>query len=641
MGASLKQSHFAVAVAVFLVAAAAFLWALPLPLPVHDNTVRDLLLAQECLRGDGCPLEGQSAAFGGLYQGGMWKLVLAALQALGLGPDGAARLIALLAALAVVVTFLVGRSLMGETAGLVAAALLILGLGLNPTVLNILWNPSLLPLPTALLLACGIGAARTRSTGAWLGLGLATSLTLQSHVIALVWLPAILVLAHHRPPARRLAAWGGGAALFLGSLAAFSLHALIRSGQGLAAYLASGGGPDTPGAGDGAWFSALFGVALVPGGLLWRFSGRLDEPRRAAVRSLVLLVVGSLGLLLAGALITGWRFVPQYPVAFLPGLALLLGGAAGLAAVRPSLVHSGSPSARRALTGLAVLLLLVAALVTATRKKVPAITRHTYRDAQIVAEILPELGLETLAEARLRLRSPQRFFLLSALELHLPPGDREAAAAGLHKDPTLLFLIPSSTAPPTAPPSSWRVVPSARAGQWLYLVPRTPVLCWEGARATVLSGVARGGAVTRNLSGASDQTCARPGYPAGTGMCAVEPLRSMRVSVPLCNPTTAPGNASAGLGAAGDAPTLPARLRPHLAAPAPGDSVQVTAATGVSLDRELPAREVILDTGAPAGAVEFTWDFAPPGRMDLLALPLVLELSTDDALLARVVEGMD
>ncbi|MCA9691575.1 MAG: hypothetical protein KC636_18365 [Myxococcales bacterium] len=279
------------------------------PPSLHEDTLRDLLLARDCLAGRGCL--GASTSFPGLRQHGLWVRFLAALTGGGLDVAAIHLVISIANGLAAAVVLRLAAPLVAASTAF-AAALASAALFALACDAPVLWNPSLAPLSQAVLYAGLLGLARA---GGWphaalAGLGVA--LVTEVHVAGALTLAllVIVVVAYARRPALALAV---GLAVF------FAVEALA-SREPIAQNL---GAPVIVRVLLPLWAAGLTWCGLWAGWLR-RFG---DEPR---ARAIVVLVV-SLGVAtaapLAGAVATGHFLDARY---FLAGVipAALLGAVA-------------------------------------------------------------------------------------------------------------------------------------------------------------------------------------------------------------------------------------------------------------------------------------------------------------------------
>ncbi len=182
------------------------------PAPLQSDTCLDLALARDCVDGAGCPRQGEGSSFRDYRHGAGWPTLLAGEMSLGLGATGFQVGMVLLHGLALGLFLWTLLPRLPRHLALCGAALFgaaTLTWSEYPT----LWNPVLLPVGTATLLAGLVGVLRTGRSrfGALALVGLAVSL--EAHLMAVLLVPPtlfVLALADRRP------AWMlglGGAAL--------------------------------------------------------------------------------------------------------------------------------------------------------------------------------------------------------------------------------------------------------------------------------------------------------------------------------------------------------------------------------------------------------------------------------------------
>ncbi len=509
-----------------LVSLVTFWSRLPPSLGIHDNTVADLLQARHCIDDGVCASAGQRSTFGGLRQGGVWPAFLVLCVRGGLDIDGVARLVVLLAALAVALLTFAASARRQYAVGILAGTCFMAGLVVVRTVMDIQWNPSLLPLPMTLfmvLLAAGFARGHW---ALWAGAALVGALAAQIHLLALLPLAVAVLVGFFFPPARKGLAAGVGLLLVTASLLLFSWDALTLGWQAVASGLA--GGSETAFHQQMGPMVVLLLVSVAGAWVSWR------EWRVPGTLSLLTLYVSGCAVaLLALSVGGGIALVPHYLVPFLPGMAWTLAVAAGSlaagVATRPVLVPG------------ALVLALATGIVLVTTQSVESATEHSFADAREVAAALRADGVRDLATAACQVRAAQRFHLLAGLSVEMPVGDPLVPCA--RRTPPLLVLH-TPRAPDRPLPKGWRVVPSG-AG-WLVILPRVERLDWAGGW--------RLGAHGRVPVGPGlDPACTEPGMPAARGMCGTDlgvPV-SWRIPVSASNPNALTVHAVSGAGRPG------------------------------------------------------------------------------------------
>ena len=263
-------------------AACGILVGLAGPFSVHPDTLQDLLAAKDCAELGACAARGSVSRAGGLVNGAAFVHLLALGLPLGVGALWLAAW--LLQGLAVGV--LASRSL---TAPALLLALLV-ALQAEPA----LWNPTLLPLPTALLT---VALLRARGHAAAAAIGLLLWASVEAYTAALALMPAAAaVLALRSVPRAGVALAVCGAAMLLGSPAALGSAAT----------------------GVGAAVVASLPFAVVAP---WLLRERL---RRVATDAHLLAVLVALPVLASAGMASAGLFEPRYLLPAAPAAAMLL-----------------------------------------------------------------------------------------------------------------------------------------------------------------------------------------------------------------------------------------------------------------------------------------------------------------------------
>ncbi len=310
--------------AVVLAATWAVLWLGHPPAFLHSDTHEDLLLARACIEDGRCATAGASTTMPGVEQGALWISLLAVWRAAGLSIAAIQALVFLLAAVSVALLFAYLRPrsprLAWATAALTALAWLYGGS------LSVLWNPSLTPLPAALLFVVGLDHAERGRWWGPLSLGLALGLTVETHPVAVLLAPGALVLAGASCRSRL---WAFLAPVVAAALA-FGLYAGISPAAALANARAAVGAA---------------GVLLPVGALVLVGTAGLSQPwlRRASESRRTLIAAAALALPVLVA-VAARRIVsdqaplgPRYVAPAIAPLAYLIGrGADRLLARRPA-----------------------------------------------------------------------------------------------------------------------------------------------------------------------------------------------------------------------------------------------------------------------------------------------------------------
>lgn len=444
------------------IAFAILVTAAPDHLVVNGDTVRDLTQARTCAEGE-CALAGSGTSGGGLRQGGLWIIHLAALDRAGVAPDGALRLSLALAALSLGLLAVVVAARFGPAAGLLSATFGAAFLAVGGDVAGMLWNPTLLATFGTALCAALLLAAANRAPAAWLATALAFALALQSHVFSAFLAPglaaAYVVCRPRRPVATGLAAAGIGAA----SLASLSLES-VRSALDSASL--SSGALQTPPAPAPVFVPLLVLAALAAATALWIVARRLPPPARSAARALALTTGLHVGVVAAAIAWFGWPLEDRYLLPAAPGLGVSVALLATLGAARALRPLAPRPRAALGLAGLTAAVVAALALAHLGRP-LPVARALRFVDLAPVAAGLRALGISSCEDAVARLRGPAAFDILTALPLALPPAAPAAAAAPASD------AAPSETPPGEAAPPAGGAAPAAPAPEiYAFLVPQ-------------------------------------------------------------------------------------------------------------------------------------------------------------------------
>jgi hypothetical protein len=162
--------------------------------PAHLDTARDLLIARDCVERGECLRQGAFSSFGGLEQGAAWVHVLEMSMRAHVRVRNVEHLVWLLAALAVGVaaTSTLARASPSRMGIAAAAALLFIA---KTTGWPTLWNPSLLPLPTAAFFAFLDRDDESRAPHLIALASLAWGVAVDAHIVAVLLLPGLLAAA--------------------------------------------------------------------------------------------------------------------------------------------------------------------------------------------------------------------------------------------------------------------------------------------------------------------------------------------------------------------------------------------------------------------------------------------------------------
>ena len=214
----------------------------------------DMLVVRALLQDGVVPLLGPPTSIGDFHHGALYYYLLApsAVPSGGDSPLSVVAFIALAGIAAVGVTWWFARSIGGPLAGFAAGLLMAVSIAAIDES-TFLWNPNLIQLSSAVALAAAWRAWSTERARWWLLAAAATAVTIQLHVLALVFVPiiaALLVADMRRVPAgsERRRALVGVAAAGVGILAisylplvANELTTDFSEAQAVGDYLFGGG----------------------------------------------------------------------------------------------------------------------------------------------------------------------------------------------------------------------------------------------------------------------------------------------------------------------------------------------------------------------------------------------------------------
>jgi hypothetical protein len=155
----------------------------------------DMLVVRALLQDGVLPLLGPPTSIGDFHHGALYYYLLApsALPSGGDSPLSVVAFIALAGIAAVGVTWWLARSIGGRLAGFAAGLLMAVSIAAIDES-TFLWNPNLIQLSSAVALAAAWRAWSTRRARWWLLAAAATAVTIQLHVLALVFVPIVAVL---------------------------------------------------------------------------------------------------------------------------------------------------------------------------------------------------------------------------------------------------------------------------------------------------------------------------------------------------------------------------------------------------------------------------------------------------------------
>ena len=155
----------------------------------------DMLVVRALLRDGVVPLLGPPTSIGDFHHGALYYYLLApaAIPSGGDSPLPVVAFIALAGIAAVGVTWWLARSIGGPLAGFAAGLLMAVSIAAIDES-TFLWNPNLIQLSSAIALAAAWRAWSTGRARWWLLAGAATAVTIQLHVLALVFVPIVAAL---------------------------------------------------------------------------------------------------------------------------------------------------------------------------------------------------------------------------------------------------------------------------------------------------------------------------------------------------------------------------------------------------------------------------------------------------------------
>ena len=155
----------------------------------------DMLVVRALLQDGVLPLLGPPTSIGDFHHGSLYYYLLApsALPSGGDSPLGVVAFIALAGIAAVGVTWWLARSIGGPLAGFAAGLLMAVSIAAIDES-TFLWNPNLIQLSSAVALAAAWCAWSTGRARWWLLAAAATAVTIQLHVLALVFVPVVAAL---------------------------------------------------------------------------------------------------------------------------------------------------------------------------------------------------------------------------------------------------------------------------------------------------------------------------------------------------------------------------------------------------------------------------------------------------------------
>ncbi len=391
--------------------------------PLHPDTVRDMLYARDCVDARACHALGPPASFAGLTHGTSWLRLLEFVGRRGFGPDGARTAVDLLATLAAGVVFLAARR--RAATGLAAlAGVAFVVTSAQASGRPLLWNPSALSLPTAIFFALASSAAATGATATWVAAAAALAFSVDLHVASGALIPpfvAALVAWSHTP--RR--AIPLAVVSLLGTLALLSHVTLARN---LAV------------AGRHWEFLLALALSIAVGAAARRRALALAEGPRVALALTTLVVPFALALALASA--PSRPFANRYLLPMLPGLALLVAIALDAFAARVAAI-TRRPAAQ---SPIAWALAAATIAVVLTRPGAPVPRGWQLGELRPLATHLDARGWRW-PDLYVHLQGPGNWALLSGLGVF----QRDVRTSG-RDDDVVIVRAPRASLPPSIPP---------------------------------------------------------------------------------------------------------------------------------------------------------------------------------------------
>ncbi len=267
----------------------------------------DMLMLRALVRDGVVPLLGPPTSIGDVHHGAVYYYLLspAAFLTGGDSPLAVVALIAIAGIAAVLVTWWLARSIGGPVAGVVAG----LAMAVSTSAVDestFIWNPNLIALSSAVVLAGAWRAWTTRDPRWWLLAGVGTAVTMQCHVLGVTMLPIVgaLLVADARSRAdgaerRRVLRFGFGAlAIVVLAFVPLAIHELTTNFSEINAalvYIRSGGDPTT--LGPLARF-VVIGARVVS----WPLTGLFTDAALAGLLATVVVIAIVIGLARLGAL---------------------------------------------------------------------------------------------------------------------------------------------------------------------------------------------------------------------------------------------------------------------------------------------------------------------------------------------------
>lgn len=473
---------------VFGTVATALFLCQPPETQIHSDTIRDWSTARLFVDGSQPLAVGPTASFPGMRQGGAWYLHVRMMQALGVPLLLLPVFSVLLAALASTIVFIGASHIGGRGAGLIAALIMAVPLVLDPSRVYLQWNPTLVPLPAAILVLAVVGAVRDGAAIHYVVAACALSFLGSLHGANYVLLLPALVVFVISPPRRRPAiVLLFSALLFLASQVCLSLDALLYNLETVLGSFDSQvfeGAPTLDSFSKRSW---IFPIVTAAAWWAIRKDFRLET---RVVDSLAALIIPSsllvIGIAAAGDVDMEFRYIGWLT----PGLSVLCGLAAarGLSRLR-ALLHRWMPGERWVIRhGSLPIFVLVLALHVMFRQTHPEPRDWvSLEDTIHLSRFLPDLGIHNYEDALCRLRGPQSSTILNGLSTQegFFPWRRSEGETCPHAQTTQLIWVERVGEP------SWRsslagttVVREGDDGA-LFLIPFQTALDWNRMEVSV------------------------------------------------------------------------------------------------------------------------------------------------------------
>jgi len=270
----------------------------------------DMLVLRSWVIDGVVPLLGPPTSTGGIHHGALYYWLLAPAAALSRAdPVAVTAAIALFGVAAVAATWWLARTLGGPVAGLVAGVLM----AVSPSSIEestFIWNPTLVPVASAIAVAAAWRAWTTRRARWWPVAAAGQAVAMQAHVLAAILLVPLVALViadlRRREPGTERRRAVAAAVAGLGVIALSYLPLLVHElGHGFAepqrliGFAASGEGAAS---GDGAPTIILRLVIVAIRSLSWPFTGLLTGAPIPALLAATAIV-----------LILGWRVRAAVP----------------------------------------------------------------------------------------------------------------------------------------------------------------------------------------------------------------------------------------------------------------------------------------------------------------------------------------